>query len=169
MARSLFFYEGAISKLIKNFKYHNDFSSLKALCQVSKEYIFKDSTKDLFEAIQGEDFYVLPVPLTLKRLRTRTFNQTVLLAKRLFSKDHILVDHVYKKVETPPQSELGLKERKTNVKGVFSLKGNLNGLKIVILDDVMTTGSTVNEIAGLLKKRGRVSFVGVLTISRAVF
>ncbi len=169
MERSLFFYEGTISKLIKNFKYHNDFSSLKALCQVSKEYLFKDSTKDLFEAIHGEDFYVLPVPLTLKRLRTRTFNQTVFLAKRLFSKDRILVDHVYKKVETPPQSGLGLKERKTNVKGVFSLKGNLNGLKIVILDDVMTTGSTVNEIASLLKKRGRASFVGVLTISRAIF
>ena len=114
---------------------------------------------------------IMPVPLHPKRLRERGFNQSVVLAREVSMRFHIPLDfmtlrrHVY----TAPQISLGKKERESNVHGVFSVtdSAKVTGQKIIIVDDVYTSGSTVKECARVLTKN-RADRVAVLTLARAV-
>jgi len=122
------------------------------------------------ELIAAADILV-PVPLSGRRLRERRFNQSALLAQEIargtgkgYSPDLLLRTR-----HTPPQQGLNYKERSLNVRGAFALnekrKAALSGMHVLLVDDVYTSGATLNECARVLKKSGSAS-VSVLTIAR---
>jgi len=104
--------------------------------------------------------YLMAVPLHYKRFLYRGFNQAELLAEvtSLQFGWPILKKTLIKKKFTRPQAELTQLERKDNIKGVFSLKEESRQLiinkKILLIDDILTTGATLNECARVLKEAG---------------
>jgi ComF family protein len=115
------------------------------------------------------EFLLIPVPLEKKRLKWRGFNQTEEIAKELskFLKIPVVNDVLYKIKETLPQIKLATEARKENIKGAFLVKkrGKIVGRKILLVDDVYTTGSTINECARVLKDSGAKEVWGV-TVAR---
>jgi len=115
--------------------------------------------------------FLIPVPLHFKRLRERGFNQALFLAKYIGKRYGIPIDYMsLKRIKwESPQINLSKKERERNVKGVFSLsnKSRFKDKSILLIDDVYTSGATVNECARVLTKAERVR-VDVLTLCRAV-
>jgi ComF family protein len=114
---------------------------------------------------------ILAVPLHPKRLRWRGFNQSVLLARQLSRTYNIPFDpFALRRVrETPPQTQLSEEERRKNMRGAFSLSAGRSVAEkdILLVDDVYTSGATVNECSRTLKKHGAKA-VHVLTLARAV-
>jgi ComF family protein len=113
---------------------------------------------------------IIPVPLHPKRLRWRGFNQSVLLARQVSRAYNIPLDPfaVYRSKETPPQTQLTEAERRKNVRGIFSLNPQrpIDGKRVLLVDDVYTSGATVNECSRCLKQGGAKE-VYVLTLARA--
>ncbi len=105
---------------------------------------------------------VIPVPLFARRERERGYNQTVLLASRLSLPTAAGI--VGRRRDTSSQTGLTRAERLRNVKGAFESRSPLRGT-VLIVDDVMTTGATVNQLAQVLKRAGA-SRVEVLTLTR---
>jgi len=100
---------------------------------------------------------MVPIPLDPKRLLERQFNQAELLAACLARALEIPVRKVLrKKYSTPTQSRLNQKEREVNLYQVFKVSNvrNLKGKKILLVDDILTTGATVREAARALKAHG---------------
>lgn len=111
---------------------------------------------------------IVPVPLHVQRERERGFNQAFVIARTLARFNHrkLRIDHLLiKKKMTLPQSRLPRTERLKNVRGAFSIKkaSRVRGQHILLVDDVITTGSTVNECAKILKEEGaaRVDFLAI--------
>lgn len=112
---------------------------------------------------------IIPVPLHRKKLRAREFNQTALLA-RLLAKNlqvPLIADSLRKERDTPPQTEVSGRERMKNVKGVFSVIEKVEGLDLLLVDDVVTTGATAGECAKVLVKAGAKS-VTVVCLARSM-
>jgi len=113
---------------------------------------------------------ILPVPLHIKRLRQRGFNQALVLARRLFFDDRkkLRFNLLSRQADTASQTGLSGIERRKNLKNAFRVESpsKIAGRQILIIDDVFTTGSTVNECAKALKAAGA-KRVDVLTICRA--
>ncbi|HWR59719.1 MAG TPA: ComF family protein [Thermodesulfovibrionales bacterium] len=111
---------------------------------------------------------IIPVPMTGKTLRERGFNQTLLLSRTLSKHLGIPVrmDMLYKKRETSPQLGLRAKERAANLKNAFAVRGRGDNLRLILLDDVMTTGATVRECSKALLKAGAKEVV-VVTLARS--
>lgn len=105
-----------------------------------------------------DGFLTVPVPLHKKRLRERGFNQSLLLAKHVSTTLHMQLDFLsLRRVRyTLPQTGLGKEERRKNVKGAFMLENPEVFKKkgVVLVDDVATTGNTLNECSRVLKKAG---------------
>ncbi|OQB25806.1 MAG: DNA utilization protein GntX [Firmicutes bacterium ADurb.Bin182] len=99
---------------------------------------------------------IVPVPLHKNRQRQRGYNQSELLAKKIAERENIRFDpHIIARTrDTGTQTKLSHKQREKNVKGAFSVLSNVKGLDIVLIDDVITTGSTLSECAKVLKKAG---------------
>lgn len=114
---------------------------------------------------------IMPVPLHPRRLRQRGFNQAVILAREISRRFSIALDFSSLKrvVFTNPQVSLGKEEREANVKAAFAVAdpGKIIDQKIILVDDVLTTGSTVKECARALLKH-KAEQVAVLTLARAV-
>lgn len=114
---------------------------------------------------------VLPVPLHLKRLRERGFNQSGLMAKEFARCLGLPVsfDTLVRKNWTDPQTRLNRDQRHINVKNAFEVcEGeDVKGRRILILDDVYTTGTTLSECARMLRKKGALE-VYALTVTRAL-
>jgi len=114
---------------------------------------------------------VMPVPLHPTRLRQRGFNQALLLAHQMCEKNDIplLCDNLYRVRPTRPQVELTGEERLKNVAGAFALRrpDAVKDRSVMIIDDVFTTGATLNECAAVLKEAGAAQVVA-LTLARAV-
>ena len=125
-------------------------------------------------ASEYEDYkyadFIVPIPLHKIRHREREFNQSQLLANYVSNfiqvpvNEKMLVRNRY----TNPQAKLSATERHKNIIGAFSIKDNtsLKDTHIIVIDDVITTGSTINECAGILKNAGAKS-VYALTAFRA--
>jgi len=98
--------------------------------------------------------HVVPVPLSAERLRQRGYNQAVEIARRLGKPvDFALCERTR---EAPPQMELPYAERQRNVRGAFRCTRALAGARVAVVDDVMTTGATLDEMARTLKAAGAV-------------
>jgi ComF family protein len=121
----------------------------------------------LFFDITGIDA-LIPVPLSIRGLRERGFNQSLLLAKHLSEKSMVplIMDGLLKKTETMPQIGLSKNERRLNLKGSFEAERKFPGMRLLLVDDVMTTGSTANECSKALLTAGA-DEVLVLTLARA--
>jgi ComF family protein len=114
---------------------------------------------------------IMPVPLHSDRLRTREFNQSLLLA------DHIArhltrpvsANNLVRRVATDPQTTLSRQARLRNLRKAFAVRSphEIVDRRVLLIDDVFTTGTTVNECAKTLKKTGAES-VTVLTLARTV-
>ncbi len=115
---------------------------------------------------------IAPVPLHASRMRHRGYNQSAELTRylaRYLSKDLSVTCRMrlLKRIRpTLPQTKLAGKQRRKNVKNAFSLNESVKGKHVAVVDDVMTTGSTVNEIARVLKQAGA-SKVSVWVVARS--
>ena len=112
----------------------------------------------------------MPVPLHPKRLRRRGYNQALLLARELGKLRGLEVnDHLLSRPkDSPPQVEAtSLGQRRLNVADSFDCRGDACGSKIILIDDVTTTGSTLSACAAALKRAGASSVWG-LTLAREV-
>jgi ComF family protein len=104
---------------------------------------------------------VVPVPLSAKRLRERGYNQAVELARPLAAAARAPLELVLceRTGDAPPQTELPWAERGRNVRGAFRCTRSLIGASVAVVDDVMTTGATLDEIASTLKTAGALRVV----------
>ncbi|MGB9596883.1 MAG: ComF family protein, partial [Candidatus Poribacteria bacterium] len=116
--------------------------------------------------------YIIPVPLHKKKMRKRGYNQMELIGRKVSKKTGIPLEtkSLIKIKDTPPQRGLSGKERTQNVNGSFSVINpvNIEGKRILLIDDVMATGSTINECAKVLIKEGKADSVDVITLTRAI-
>lgn len=108
---------------------------------------------------------LIPVPLHKKRLKERGFNQSALLARSLAGQLHITWDEgiLQRTRHTRSQTELTAPERRLNVRGAFTVTGgvSLKGKKCALVDDLLTTGSTMNDCAVVLKHAGAGAVYGI--------
>jgi ComF family protein len=122
------------------------------------------------EVLAGAEL-LAPVPLHWTRLFQRRYNQAALLANaiRAAGGPPVAADCLIRRRRTPSQGHLGPLARERNVRGAFSVPrpSDVAGKRLVIVDDVMTTGATADECARVLKRAGAAS-VGVLTLARAL-
>ena len=161
-AEAVFKYNEIIRKLILPFKHANKIE----LTELFVRWMSANSK----EMIQKNDI-LIPVPLHWRRLLKRKYNQSALITQRLakrYGKTYaplVLIRSKY----TPSQGHLSPKDRKKNVQGVFSVKypDKIKDKSILLVDDVFTTGATVNECAKILLKAGAKS-VDVLTVTKVV-
>lgn len=143
---SLFIYDDIISDLIHRFKFKNHPAIGKGLSKIMANEINLDLP---------QIDYIIPVPIHKARKRDRGFNQSEILAKNLAQKFQIpLRTDLLKRIRnTKPQWLLDFHERKRNLIGAFSCK-NVSGKNIILLDDIFTTGTTINECSQMLKNAG---------------
>ena len=160
-ARALGSYEGMLRRAVHIFKYHNKSmlaEPLGSLLSFYGERMLQPQEYDL----------ILPVPLHPRRLRERGYNQSLMLARRLGRVWEVRVsaEALRKHRWTEPQTMLSADARRKNIKGAFSWAGQPPAdKKILLVDDVYTSGSTANECARVLKKHGA-GKVDVLTLAR---
>jgi ComF family protein len=163
-ARAKGLYRGLLREVIHRFKYQGQTFLARPLAQM-----LTSSGKELASLHKTE--VIIPVPLHHLRLRHRGFNQAALLANRLGSNLGISVDYssLTRSRWTEPQAGLSRRQRAANVKGAFDLINPERVRKkgVLLLDDVLTTGETVNQCARVLKKGGA-NQVAVLTVARTV-
>lgn len=111
-------------------------------------------------AVQGAERpdLIVPMPLHPDRLRERGFNQAAEIARPLARHAGCRMDPgiLVRDVATPPQVGLPWRARAANVRGAFRCTADLDGLRVAVVDDVMTTGATLHEAARTLKSRGAV-------------
>ncbi len=164
IARAVARYEAVLLDAIHVFKYKGKITTGEVLGKMMAEYVYPDFSIADYSLI-------VPVPLHGKRLRERGFNQAVILAREISRRFSIPLDFLTlrRQVFTEPQVNLGKDQRTANVRGAFAVKNGkkVEGQRIILVDDVYTTGSTVKECAGALMKHGAVE-VAVLTLARAV-
>nr|WP_220096320.1 ComF family protein [Dissulfurirhabdus thermomarina] len=145
-ARASFRYEGPVRVLLQRFKYRDDGHAFRALCELARAAPAPD--------LPPPDLLV-PVPLHPARLRERGFNQALRLSRRLFPGVPAAPGLLRRVRPTPPQARLPLDERRRNVRGAFAAAGPPPGDgRILLVDDVMTTGATLAECARVLRRAG---------------
>lgn len=145
--RSLVYYSDPVRQLIHRYKFKSQLDLIPLFCS----WILQEQ-KALLEKID----YLIPVPLSRIRLKKRTYNQSLELARTLSQISGIpfLVHSLIKIQETPPQTGLSRTERIRNLKGAFlwrDEKVDIKDKNILLIDDVFTTGSTLATCASVLK------------------
>lgn len=160
-AWALYPYEPPLQDAIRLFKYHGKVVLAKHLGSLLEGCVGRLPPVDL----------LMPVPLHPDRLRDRGFNQALMLADRLNRrlKAPISYDNLVRCRATQPQTELTRKARMKNLRRTFALlhPEQVKDKRVLLIDDVMTTGTTVNECAKTLRKAGSAA-VFVLTLARTV-
>ncbi len=158
---SLFSYDKEAIRLVHQLKFEQKLANSRLLGNMLAETIF-------VQAVALPDC-ILPVPLHRKRLRQRGFNQSAELTRYVAGRFNIAlnVQSVVRVRNTQTQTGLDKKQRRKNMRGAFEIVQPLNAHHVAIVDDVVTTQSTVNELAHRLKRAG-VKRVDVWSIARAV-
>jgi len=112
---------------------------------------------------------IVPMPLSPERLRSRGYNQAQELARRVGAARGTPVwPRACRRVmDTPPQALLPWRERARNVRGAFVCDADVAGKRVAVVDDVLTTGATLNELARNLKRAGAAAVYGWV-VARAV-
>ena len=164
LARAVACYESVLLDAIHVFKYKGKIATGEILGKMMAGHVYPGFNIADYSLI-------VPVPLHLKRLRERGFNQAVILAKEISKRFSIPMDFMSLKRQTftAPQVNLGKDQRRANVRGAFIVRDGkkIEGRRIILVDDVYTTGSTVKECAGVLMKHKAME-VAVLTLARAL-
>lgn len=160
-----------LKDLIKKFKYQPFIKELSLpLSSLIIDHFQLLDNPPLFYK-ENLDFVLIPIPLEKRRLKWRGFNQAQELAKHLseFLNIPLVCDALIKEQKTLPQVKLSDEERRKNISGSFSCKNQEKILekKILLIDDIYTTGSTMKESAKVLKKSGAKKIIGI-TIARAL-
>jgi ComF family protein len=154
-------YKEPLISLIHSFKYDN----YEYLAELLSSFMIKHLAR-IGVDLCGYDF-ITSVPLHASKLRQRGYNQSSLLAKLLANyfkisfKDGI----IYEKEERISQTKLLKQKRQQNVKGIFIVKERLEGKKIILIDDIFTTGATAKECATALKEKGAQT-VTIITLAK---
>ncbi|OGK45701.1 hypothetical protein A2956_01855 [Candidatus Roizmanbacteria bacterium RIFCSPLOWO2_01_FULL_37_57] len=165
--RSVYYYDTILHKIIKEIKYRCVRGGIKEIMSLFPQE--KMSTLRFYYQNMIET-NMLPVPLHRNKLKLRGFNQSLEIANFFSNTMHIPMDTklIYRKKDTFPQAQLkNRRERFQNVRGAFkiNIQNKTIPRKIIIIDDVWTSGSTTKEIGRVLKRSG-VEKVFVLTIAR---
>ena len=164
IARALGAYEGSLQEAIHRWKYEGKTYLTHFFAEWMVEGLNRYWNPDAFDLL-------IPVPLHRQRLRERGFNQVLLLVKEISSRTGIPYRKtiLQKKKPTTPQVTLSGRERERGLKGAFHVIGReeLAGKSVLLLDDVYTTGATVNECSKMLR-RGGAKRVDVLTLAHAI-
>ena len=158
----IFKYEGQIRKLILDYK----FNEKSYIYLTFVNFLLKN--KKIFENIKSYDT-IIPVPISKKRLNERGYNQSLLIAREIAKETKLeLVNNCLIKTKNIiEQSKLNKEDRIQNIQGVYKLKNkqSLENKKILLIDDIYTTGSTVNECSKILKQ-GNPSKIGILVLAK---
>jgi ComF family protein len=143
-------YRFPVDGLIQSCKYGGRLSTIRALSEMLRRC--KPPQADL----------IVPMPLSPQRLRERGFNQALELARAVAPSIAAPVDAALcvKIRETSPQTRLPWQERRKNIRGAFVVLGNVTDRHVLVIDDVLTTGATLNELARGLKRAGAASVTG---------
>ncbi|MDD5329921.1 MAG: ComF family protein [Sulfuricella sp.] len=141
-----FSYGFPIDRLLQAFKYAGSLALAEALAEPLAHLAAKHPKPEL----------LLPMPLHPARLKERGFNQALEIARPISRRLDIplAADACRRTRDTPSQAGLKWQQRRGNVRGAFACDLDLTGKKVAILDDVMTTGSTLDELSRVLLKRG---------------
>lgn len=131
---------------------------VQALKHKEKLVLANHLAEKLAQRITQRPDYLVAMPLHPMRLRTRGFNQSLELARHIGRQLEIplLPDACQRKRDTPPQTALSRKERGQNVRQAFTCTQNFSGKHIAIIDDVMTSGASLNEMAHTLRQAGAI-------------
>lgn len=158
----IFKYEGIIRKTLIDYK----FKEKSYLYKTFVNFLLKN--KKIFEKIQKYD-KIIPVPISKQRYKERGYNQCLLIAKEIAQNTRLeLVNNcLYKSQNIIQQSKLNKEDRYTNIQGAFEVHNKLliKKQKILLLDDIYTTGSTVNECSKVLKEAEPIE-IGVLVLAK---
>lgn len=128
---------------------------------------FMDYLAEQMVSSVGEETYdaLVPVPLNQRRLYDRGQNQAALLARAMAERMGIpVLDALSRSGYQKPQSETPLAERRKNIQGCFHIQKPVDGMRLLLIDDVRTTGSTAQECAKVLKSAGA-AWIGLCTIA----
>lgn len=161
--RSPFYYRGTVKKLIHDYKYCNKTYYYKLFGYILVQYM-KENNYTSFD-------YIISVPLHKIKLRKRGYNQSKLIAKYIEKNINIsYIESLIRVQNTKKQSNLSKYSRQKNLENAFDIKSNkvarlIEGKKILIIDDIFTTGATANECSKVLKFHGA-NEVFVLTLAR---
>lgn len=156
-----FRYAYPLDHLVRAHKYHGDIAHGRVLGELLAQRIQQTRTGRLPDLL-------LPVPLAPRRFRERGYNQAIELARGVERRLRIPMrtDLVTRIRETREQAALRASERRRNIRGAFEVAGKFSAGHVAIIDDVVTTGSTVNELARMLKRAGATK-VEVWAVARA--
>jgi len=135
-------YDFPADALVHALKFRGELSLASFLGKLLAERIPQRETIDL----------VIPVPLSAARLRGRGYNQALEIARHLPGK--LDFSSCVRERDATPQTELPWAERRRNVRGAFACRRSLEGARVAVVDDVMTTGATLDEVARTLKRAG---------------
>jgi ComF family protein len=163
LVHSACLYDGTLKELIHSFKYRGKAALARIFCEFMMGAVVEDP--GLIEVD-----IVTAVPLYRARLKAREFNQSLLLARGIAKRYGLPAAELLKKRRvTKCQSSLTKAERLVNLKGAFGLGANarVKGSRVLLVDDVMTTGATLDECAKTLLSGGA-SSVACLTLARGI-
>lgn len=154
-------YKEPVDWLIRQLKFHARMPHIKILSKLLQRYLAQRSV--------DRPELIIPVPMHPDRQRQRGFNQALEIARPLarYFNVPLAAGLCERHLDTVPQSELPAKRRASNVRNAFRLRHPLTARHVAIVDDVMTTGATVNELAKLLKRHGA-EHVQVWVLARTV-
>lgn len=158
----IFKYEGQVRKLILDYK----FNEKSYLYKTFVNFLLKN--KKIFENIKKYD-KIIPVPISKKRNKERGYNQSLLIVEEIANKTNLeLVNNCLIKTKNIiEQSKLNKEDRQQNIQGVYSLQNErlITNKKILLVDDIYTTGSTVNECCKILQQANPKT-MGVLVLAK---
>ncbi len=159
----LFDYQGIIRQKILQYK----FGEKTYISRCFSKVILND--KKICRFLKNYDI-IIPVPISIKRKKKRGYNQSELIAKQLAKQMRNLKyipKVLYKIKDTIPQSILDKEKRIENIRGAYYIKNGeiLKNRKILLIDDIYTTGSTVNECSKIVKQAGAKE-IGIFTLAR---
>ncbi len=154
-------YSPSVQELIHHFKYFGMHGLAKELGKKIGERIVQHN-------LTGEIDALVPVPLHAQRMRERGYNQAELLAEQVSELIGVpcLKDVLLRTRYTQPQAAMRREERRSNIQGAFAIKtgSTIDKARIALVDDVLTTGSTMNECAQVLRQAGAASVMSVTVV-----
>lgn len=153
-------YKGILRKILYQFKYNPFLTDLQeVLADLMYEQLIQD---ELFHKIAEQNPLLAPIPLSKNKLRKRGYNHAEILAKNLGKRLGLQVQNILERVkETKPQYGLKREERIENIRGAFRVRVKGKGT-VFLVDDIVTTGSTLKEAANVLKRNGFKKVYGVV-------